>query len=98
MLHTFGFNFFSGNFFIFTGRLHPARPTPQGLSGAPTIPFICFCSPFPSTSSVHGAINSASTREVYNADKKTLVQGSEVIKPANVLPAPAGISSSRRDI
>lgn len=47
---------------------------------------------------IHGAINSASTREVYNADKKTLVQGSEVIKPANVLPAPAGISSSRRDI
>lgn len=43
---------------------------------------------------VHGDIKSSANRNVFNADKKPLVEGNEVFKPANILPVKEGISTS----
>lgn len=43
---------------------------------------------------VHGDIKSSANRNVFNADKKPLLEGNEVFKPANILPVKEGISTS----
>ena len=43
---------------------------------------------------VHGDIKSSANRNVFNADKKPLLEGNEVYKPANILPVKEGISTS----
>ena len=43
---------------------------------------------------VHGDIKSSANRNVFNADKKPLLEGNEVYKPVNILPVKEGISTS----
>ncbi|MBS7377609.1 MAG: Omp28-related outer membrane protein [Paludibacteraceae bacterium] len=43
---------------------------------------------------VHGDIKSSANRNVFNADRKPLLEGNEVFKPANILPVIEGISTS----